>query len=150
MDEHSRTEMEATERDEFLGVGGTGVISFSTAERSPPYSLPVSYGYDAIEETFYFRLASESDSGKGDIVDRPVTFVTHSQDDDDQWKSVVAKGTLESVEMDGISTQTLDGLQRVEIPMFDMFEEPARLVSFEFVRLVPDELTARKEIAIQN
>lgn len=35
------------ERNEFLGRGGTGVISVAAGAGESPYSVPVSYGYDA-------------------------------------------------------------------------------------------------------
>ena len=53
------------ERDEFLGRGGTGAISVSTPDDEPPYSRPVSYGYDAETGNFYFRFAvGPDDTGK--------------------------------------------------------------------------------------
>jgi len=84
------------ERDEFLGRGGTGTISVSTPDDDPPYSRPVSYGYDAETGNFYFRFAvGPEDTGKADIVDQDsvVSFVTHNQTDDG-WRSVVATGRL--------------------------------------------------------
>lgn len=136
--------MDADERDAFLGVGGTGVISLSGREDSPPYSVPVSYGYDGDENTFYFRLAVGSDSEKGDLAGRHATFVVYGQEDDD-WRSVVAKGRLEETTEEPIATESLQGLQQVHIPIVDIFEQPVKDVSFEFYRLVPEELTAREE-----
>lgn len=132
------------ERDELLGTGGTGVLSLSTPEAESPHSFPVSYGYDETEETFYFRLAMESDSEKGELTERPVAFVTYHQTDD-EWQSVVAKGVLESTGDEDIATDTLAGLERVTIPYVDIFGEPLEDVSFEFYRLAPTTLTGRKE-----
>ena len=81
MTTETSVELEAEERDEFLGDGGVGVISFSTGGEEPPHSIPVSYGYDAVETTFYFRLAVGPDSQKGDVGDRSVTFVVHAGKD---------------------------------------------------------------------
>ena len=39
--------MSEEERSEFLGHGGTGILSFDTLDDDQPYSRPVSYGYDA-------------------------------------------------------------------------------------------------------
>jgi nitroimidazol reductase NimA-like FMN-containing flavoprotein (pyridoxamine 5'-phosphate oxidase superfamily) len=135
--------MEAAERDEFLGDGGTGVLSLATGE-DPPHTVPVSYGYDVTAETFYFRLAAGSDGAKGELADRSVTFVTYEKGAE-KWQSVVAKGRLEDVEAEGIETETLAGLDRVEIPLIDLFERPLREVTFEFYRLVPEEFTGRVE-----
>lgn len=136
--------MDDDERDEFLGNGGTGVISFPTDGGEAPHSLPVSYGYDAAEETFYFRLAAGEDREKSDLLDRPVSFVTYGTVDDD-WRSVVAKGRLEETTDASIATETLEGLERVRIPLVDIFGQPPADVDFEFYRLVPESLTARTE-----
>jgi len=133
--------MDDEQRDEFLGQGGTGVLSLSTDDGSP-HAVPVSYGYDSAESTFYFRLAVGESHSKGPLPDREVTFVTYDRRDDD-WHSVVAEGRLEDVEHEGIETSTLEGLQRVDIPLVGIFEHPTRDVDFEFYRLTPDELTGR-------
>jgi uncharacterized protein len=139
-------EMEADKRDEFLGRGGIGVISLSVPGDEGPHSVPVSYGYDAAETTLYFRLAVGADSRKGDLYDRAVSFVTYGREDG--WRSVVARGRLEETTEEDIATRTLAGLDRVEIPLVEAFDEPTRTVSFEFFCLVPEELTGRKESAI--
>ena len=137
-------ELDPEERDAFLGRGGTGVLSFATDADTAPHTVPVSYGYDAEDDEFYFRLSVGGDSTKADLLDRPVTFVVFG-DEDDRWKSIVATGELESTDTEGIETDTLDGLDRVHIPLVDIFGESTRNISFEFFRLVPDEWTGRKE-----
>ncbi|KYH25924.1 pyridoxamine 5'-phosphate oxidase [Halalkalicoccus paucihalophilus] len=141
-------EMDAETRDELLGRGGIGVISLSTPDKESPHSIPVSYGYDATETTLYFRLAVGADSGKGELNGRDVSFVTY--DRADGWRSVVANGRLEDVDEESIATETLEGLDRVDIPLVDMFDEPTRTVSFEFFRLVPEEISGRKEADIRE
>ena len=136
--------MDADERDAFLGDGGTGVVSLSAGRDEPPHSVPVSYGYDAAGTTFYFRLAAGPGSAKGDLDDRPVTFVTH-RETDDGWRSVVASGRLESTTDEAAGTDALAGLDRVHIPYVDVFGRPPEQVAFEFYRLVPDSLNGRKE-----
>jgi nitroimidazol reductase NimA-like FMN-containing flavoprotein (pyridoxamine 5'-phosphate oxidase superfamily) len=135
-------EMDADERNAFLGRGGTGVISLAMGEEAP-HSIPVSYGYDATESSFYFRLANEPGSAKGDLPGRTVSFVTYGNDDG--WKSVVATGKLEQTTEESVATESLQGLERVHIPLIDIFGKPPREVAFEFYRLVPDELTTRTE-----
>lgn len=146
MTDESQLELDADERDAFLGRGGTGVISFATDEETPPHSVPISYGYDAETTTFYFRLAVGKGHTKAALVDRPVTFVVYGEADSG-WESVVAAGRLEATDTEGIEAETLDGLDRVHIPIVDIFDASVRTVSFEFVRLVPDKLTGRKESA---
>lgn len=144
MTESASVEIEEEERDALLGTGGTGVLSFGTADGAPPHAIPVSYGYDPDESVFYFRLATGADSAKGEPADRPVTFVVYGTDGGD-WHSVVATGRLESADEEGVATESLSGLERVHIPLVDIFEQPVRAITFDFFRLVPDELTGRKE-----
>lgn len=141
-------ELDPEERDEFLGTGGTGVLALSSTSDEPPHSIPVSYGYDPTESVFYFRLATGPDSEKGNLSDRAVSFVTYGRDDG--WRSVVARGRLEDVTEEAIATETLDGLDHVDIPLLDVFDRPTRTVSFEFFRLLPEELTGLKESAIRD
>ncbi|WP_435073065.1 pyridoxamine 5'-phosphate oxidase family protein [Halorubrum sp. HHNYT27] len=138
-------QMADDERDEFLGRSGTGVLSLSTAGDDPPHSVPVSYGYDPVEETFYFRLAVGEGSGKANPTDRGVTFVTYGERDG-RWKSVVASGRLVSTTDDALSTESLAGLERTDqIPIVDVFGQPTSQIQFEFYRLDPDRLTSRVE-----
>jgi nitroimidazol reductase NimA-like FMN-containing flavoprotein (pyridoxamine 5'-phosphate oxidase superfamily) len=137
------------ERDEFLGRSGTGVLSLSTDGDDPPHSVPVSYGYDPVEATLYFRLAVGEGSGKANAADRGVTFVTYGEDDG-RWKSVVASGRLVSTSDDGSSTESLAGLERTaEIPIVDVFGERTSEVTFEYYRLDPERLTGRAEQAME-
>lgn len=144
MTEPGSTGMDTEERDEFLGTGGTGVLAFASPEDESPHAVPVSYGYDSGQETFYFRLAVSEGSEKGELTGRPVTFVVYGQPED-AWQSVVASGHLEGTTETSVGTDSLEGLERVHIPMVDIFGRPARQVDFEFYRLVPDEFTGRAE-----
>ncbi|NHX35727.1 MULTISPECIES: pyridoxamine 5'-phosphate oxidase family protein [Halolamina] len=137
-------EMDEDERDAFLGAGGTGVLSLSTASGESPYAVPVSYGYDRSTGTFYFRLATDADGEKGELDDRRATFVTYGQPED-RWQSVVAEGRLEPTGEESIAIETLEGLGNVELQYVDVFDRPLEAVSFEFYRLVPDRIGARRE-----
>lgn len=138
--------MDADERDAFLGIGGTGVISFSGSEDEPPHSVPVSYGYDESETVFYFRLAVGSDSDKGEIAGNAVTFVIYGQQDGG-WRSVIVKGRLAETTEASVARESLEGLQRVQIPLVDIFGRPIKDVPFGFYRLSPDDITCRKEVS---
>lgn len=148
MDDNSSVTMSAEERDAFLGSGGTGVLSLSTEGGNAPHAIPVSYGYDTTVETFYFRLAVGGDRSKGELGGRAATFVAYGREGetaDGDWQSVVASGTLTDIEREAVATESLAALERVDIPLVDIFGAPTGDVSFRFVRLVPDELSAREE-----
>jgi nitroimidazol reductase NimA-like FMN-containing flavoprotein (pyridoxamine 5'-phosphate oxidase superfamily) len=140
----SSVEMDEEESKEFLERGGTGVLSFSTGAGDPPYSLPVSYGYDEMHGQFYFRLAFPADSAKEELHTNAVSFVTH-RETDGGWKSVVATGELEEVSETDYDATALQGMWTVEIPLVEIFERPTKEITFRYFRLVPDQLSGRKE-----
>jgi hypothetical protein len=140
----STTDLDETERDEFLEAGGTGVLSFAADGDEAPHAVPVSYGYDAAETTFYFRLAVGPDSEKAALVDRRATLVVYDEVDG-AWHSVVASGRLESVANDAAGPEALAALDRIDLPIHDVFGRPPREVSFAFRRLVPESLTSLRE-----
>nr|WP_323192571.1 pyridoxamine 5'-phosphate oxidase family protein [Halostella sp. PRR32] len=82
MEDEDQVEMSADERDNFLGSGGTGVISLSQEDSEFPYAVPVSYGYNAAESMFYFRLATGDGGQRRTLPDRAVSFVTYGETDD--------------------------------------------------------------------
>jgi nitroimidazol reductase NimA-like FMN-containing flavoprotein (pyridoxamine 5'-phosphate oxidase superfamily) len=141
--------LDREERATLLGTGGTGVISLSTEDDAPPHSIPVSYGFDPAEETFYFRLAVGFESGKTDLLDRGVAFVVYEQANE-RWQSIVARGDLEQIEGENIGTEALAGLGRSHIPLFGIFDRPTREVEFAIYRLIPDQLSGRREAAIRE
>ncbi len=144
MEDPRAVHLDDADRDAFLGTGGTGVLSFPTENGDAPHSIPVSYGYDAETGHFFFRLAYGAHTEKPDPTAGPVTFVVHGETGDG-WRSVVARGPLEATDDEAISTTALDALQRVEIPLVDIFERSPREVSFGFYRLSPDSVTGRME-----
>lgn len=139
------TRLSEAELNEFLGDGGTGVLSFAPEVDDPPHSLPVSYGYDAESGQFYYRLSFSPDSRKEDVLNRPVSFVTHS-DTSDGWKSVIATGTLKEITDMPYESSAVQGLWAVDIPFVDMFDQPPEELTFRQFRLVPEKLTGRKEV----
>ncbi|WP_458188137.1 pyridoxamine 5'-phosphate oxidase family protein [Haladaptatus sp. NG-WS-4] len=139
-------QMPEGELNEFLGTGGTGVISFSTQSDDPPFTIPVSYGYYPDTKCFYFRLGFPPDSGKAAVVDNPVAFVTHDQTPEG-WRSVIATGKLEEVTDLPYDSAAVQRMWAVQIPVVDIFERSPDEVTFRHFRLVPDNLTGRKEVA---
>ncbi|WP_126664336.1 pyridoxamine 5'-phosphate oxidase family protein [Haloterrigena salifodinae] len=133
------------EMNEFLGRGGTGVISFSTDLDDPPVSIPVSYGYNAEEKRFYYRLSFPPDSRKEELVDRPVSFVTHRQTDGG-WQSVVVTGRLSDISDVPYESAEIQGMWAIQIPLVDVFERPPRETAFQYFYLDPETMTGRKEV----
>lgn len=135
-----------SERDAFLGRVYTGVLSLSTPADEAPHSVPVSFGYNADQTAFYFRIADLPPNEKGELDGRLVTFVTYGTDEEiGGYVSVVAQGSLEPTTGDETATEALEGLEGVIIPFVDIFGDRPADVDFSFYRLVPETLTGRKE-----
>jgi len=84
-------------------------------------------------------------SRKPDLVENPVSFVVH-RETDAGWRSIVATGRLEEVTDAPYESTALQGLWAVDIPTVDVFERPPSEIPYRTFRLVPDELTGRKEL----
>lgn len=146
MEDIRSVQMSTQERNEFLEHGGTGVVSFALGADEPPYSLPVSYGYDVSAGDFYFRLAYGPGTGKQDVVDEggPISFVAYEHTDAG-WRSVVATGKLEEITEVDIGSTISEAMRRIEIPLVDVFERDPGELTFRFFRFDPDDLWGRKE-----
>lgn len=103
--------MSEEEIDDFLGRGGTGVVAFATEADEPPVAIPVSYGYNADIEAFYFQLSVPRDNRKDELVPRQVSFVVHDETDDG-WRSVVATGRLEEISDSPYESTAVQGCGR--------------------------------------
>ncbi|WP_276256190.1 pyridoxamine 5'-phosphate oxidase family protein [Halomontanus rarus] len=137
-------QMNEEEMNEFLGRGGTGVISFSTEPDEPPVSIPVSYGYNADDTRFYYRLSFPKNGRKEDLVDSHISFVTHAKTDSG-WRSVVVTGQLAEISDVPYESAQIQGMWTIEIPLVDIFERPPKETTFEYFYLDPDTMTGRKE-----
>jgi len=143
-------QLNESEIDGFLDRVDTGVLSLSTPADESPHSVPVSFGYNAAQTAFYFRIADLPPEEKGELDGRAVSFVTYAEDEDaDGYVSVVAEGALESTTRGDIATEALAGFEGVTIPFVDIFGEPPAEVDFSFYRLIPERLTGRKEVATE-
>jgi hypothetical protein len=137
--------MDQREVNTFLGNEGTGVLALAKNDES--YAIPVSYGFDREEETFYLRLAFHPESQKRDFIgpSRTVSLVV-SAEGDDGWRSVVARGRLRETGEAAIDSSVVEAIRRINIPFFTVFDRPARDLDFELFRLAPTELSGHKQV----
>jgi len=139
--------MSPEERNEFLSSGGTGVISFDPVDDGPPYTRPISYGYEAETGKFYFRLAvGPENAGKRELIEerRDISFVTYDETDRG-WRSVIATGSLEEITKSALDPEVAEAMQRVKIPFVDVYDSHPLTLEFRFFRLTPDEMTGQQE-----
>lgn len=145
VEDMSRAEpMDRTEVEAFLGNEGTGVLALAQDDES--YAFPVSYGFDAVDGTFYLRLAFHPDSEKRAFLgpDSTVSLVV-SDEREGKWRSVVARGRLRETGEAAIDSSVVEAIRRVNIPFFTVFDRPARELDFQLFRLAPDDLTGHKQ-----
>lgn len=138
-------QMTDPEIDEFLGRGGTGVLSFGAGRDASPATIPVSYGYDAAERAFFFRLSVAPDRRKATLVERPVTVVVYDETESG-WRSVVAVGELADLSALPYESSAIQGMWSIRIPEVDIFDRPRDEIEFRDFRLAPERLQGRKEV----
>ncbi|MBX0296123.1 pyridoxamine 5'-phosphate oxidase family protein [Haloarcula nitratireducens] len=147
MEDARSVQMSTEARNEFLGTGGTGVISFDSANGGPPYTRPISYGYDADTGNFYFRLAvGPEDAGKKELIgeDGEISFVTY-EETGSGWRSVIATGSLDEVTKSALDPEVAEAMQRIRIPFVDVYDSHPLTLEFRFFRLTPNEITGQQE-----
>lgn len=152
MEDIRSVRMSPDARDAFLDRGGTGVISFETSAGKPPYSRPVSYGYDAESGVFYFRFAvGPEDAGMAAVIDddTAVSFVTYDQTEHG-WRSVIATGSIEEVTKAALDPAVAEAMERVSIPFVDVYDSHPLTLEFRFFRLSPDEVTGQREAGTED
>ncbi|WP_049986228.1 pyridoxamine 5'-phosphate oxidase family protein [Halobellus rufus] len=143
-DDESGVVLNDEEIDELLGTGGIAVLAL--ADESDPFAIPVSYGYDADEGVLYLRLAFAEDSEKERYLarsDRAALVVTLERDQ--QWASVVARGTLSTMPEASIDGTVVEAIRSIDIPFVTIYEEEPRELDYRLYKLHPDELTGRRE-----
>lgn len=139
--------MSTEERHEFLGSGDTGVLSFDQPDDAPPYTRPISYGYDAETGSFYFRLAvGPDDAGKKGLIDegQKISFVTYDETERG-WRSVIATGSLEKITEAALEPVVAEAMERVSIPFVDVYDSHPLTLESRFFRLTPDEVAGQQE-----
>ncbi|MXR52076.1 pyridoxamine 5'-phosphate oxidase family protein [Halovenus sp. WSH3] len=139
------TEMSATEIDEFLSGAETGVLAL--ARDNEPYSIPISYGYDAETRAFYMRLVSTPDSDKRRFLssEPQARLVIYDENEPQtRYRSVLATGTLEQIEPDEMSVEEIEQYGEARRPLFEIWGAGKDELDIKLYRLEPEELTGRR------
>jgi nitroimidazol reductase NimA-like FMN-containing flavoprotein (pyridoxamine 5'-phosphate oxidase superfamily) len=137
--------MSRSEIDDFLSNSETGVISL--AREDEPYSLPISYGYDADSGTFYMRLVSTPDSQKRAFLgsDPQVRLVVYDENSDGtEYRSVVAAGQLTEIEPTEMSVEEIEQYGETRRPLFEIWGLEKDELDIQLYKFEPTELTGRR------
>lgn len=141
------TEMTDSEMGDFLGRHETGVLSL--ARDDEPYSIPISYGYNADEETFFIRLVSTPESEKRQFLAssphaRLVVYEEDADGPETTYRSVVADGSLEEISPEELTVEHIEQYGSAKRPLFEIWGESKRDLNIKLYELRPDELSGRR------
>jgi nitroimidazol reductase NimA-like FMN-containing flavoprotein (pyridoxamine 5'-phosphate oxidase superfamily) len=137
-----QTEMTAAETDALLGRHETGVLSLARDDQ--PYSIPISYGYDADDRTFYLRLVSTPESEKREFLSSsPAARVVVYEEAEPTYRSAVARGTLEEISTDEMTVEHVEQFGDAKRPLFEVWGESKRDLRIQLYRLETDSVSGR-------
>lgn len=138
------TEMTPAEIDDFLSDTETGVLSL--AMDNEPYSIPISYGYDAASTQFYLRLVSTPGSEKRTFLSSSpqCRLVVYDEDSEGtRYRSVIATGTLEQIDPGEMSVEQIEQYGEARRPLFEIWGQGKEELDIELYTLSPEELSGR-------
>ncbi|WP_265110185.1 pyridoxamine 5'-phosphate oxidase family protein [Halosolutus halophilus] len=136
-------DMTDAEIDEFLGHRETGVLSL--ARDNEPYAIPISYGYDEESRVFYMRLVSTPESEKREfLASTPQSRLVVYDEAESTYRSVIAKGTLESIDPNDLTPGQIAQYGDAKRPLFEIWAEGKDALSIELYRLDPETLDGRR------
>lgn len=139
------TEMTAAETDDFLGEKQTGVLSL--AREDEPYAIPISYGYNATDRTFYLRLVSTPESEKRQFLastPRARLVVYDETEAGSTYRSVVATGTLAEIAPDELTVDHIQQYGASKRPLFEIWGESKQNLNIQLYEFTPAELSGRR------
>ena len=142
MPTNSEVEMTPAEVDAHLSRHETGVLAL--ARDDAPYAIPISYGYDADDRALYLRLVSTPDSEKREfLASTPQARIVVYEDEHDEYASVVGVGTLERVDLDELTPETIAQYGETQRPLFEIWADDKPDLDIDLYRFTPETLTGR-------
>ncbi|MEF8773639.1 MAG: pyridoxamine 5'-phosphate oxidase family protein [Halobacteriales archaeon] len=138
-----RTEMSRSSVDRLVERVETGVLSLAVEDE--PYAIPVSYGYDPDDRTFYLRLVSAPDSDKRRFVSsNPEARLVIYEEEPPVYRSVIATGTMAEISTDELDVEHIEQFGDAKRPLFEIWAEPKPGLDVQLFELAPEELTGRR------
>ena len=138
----AQTVLPEAEIDDLLERRETGVLSLARADE--PYSIPISYGYDATERAFYFRLVSTPASEKRQfLTSSPSCRIVVYEEADPVYRSVVASGDLETVDPSDLTPERIAQYGKAKRPLFEIWSEAKADLDIQLFVLDPEDLEGR-------
>ncbi|WP_336037845.1 pyridoxamine 5'-phosphate oxidase family protein [Halobacterium yunchengense] len=137
-----QTEMSQSDTDALLGRHETGVLSL--ARDDDPYAIPISYGYDADDRTFYLRLVSTPDSEKrAFLASNPDARLVVYEEAEPTYRSVVVQGSLVEIPRDEMTVEHVEQYGDAKRPLFEIWGESKRDLDIKLYELRADSISGR-------
>ena len=138
------TEMTDGEIDEFLGRRETGVLTL--AREDEPYAIPISYGYNPTDRTFYLRLVSTPESEKRQFLGSSphARLVVYDEAPESTYLSVVATGTLTAIDPAELTVDRIEQYGAAKRPLFEIWGAEKSNLDIVLYELEPEELNGRR------
>jgi nitroimidazol reductase NimA-like FMN-containing flavoprotein (pyridoxamine 5'-phosphate oxidase superfamily) len=137
-----QTEMTRSDTDALLGRHETGVLSL--ARDDDPYAIPISYGYDADDRTFYLRLVSTPDSEKREFLSsNPDARLVVYEEDEPTYQSVVVTGTLTEIPREEMTVEHVEQYGDAKRPLFEIWGESKPDLDIKLYELRADTISGR-------
>ena len=137
-----QTEMTQSDTDALLGRHETGVLSL--ARDDDPYAIPISYGYDADDRTFYLRLVSTPKSEKRKFLSsKPDARLVVYEEDEPTYQSVVVTGTLAEIPRDEMTVEHVEQYGEAKRPLFEIWGEAKPDLDIKLYELRADTISGR-------
>jgi nitroimidazol reductase NimA-like FMN-containing flavoprotein (pyridoxamine 5'-phosphate oxidase superfamily) len=138
-----RTSLSESETDSILRRHETGVLSL--ARENEPYSVPISYGYDAEHRRFYLRLVSTPESKKRLFLSSSslARFVVY-EEDAPIYRSIITVGTLTEIPRDDLTSEHIEQYGQGKRPLFEIWEETRSDLDVRLYRLMPESISGRE------
>jgi nitroimidazol reductase NimA-like FMN-containing flavoprotein (pyridoxamine 5'-phosphate oxidase superfamily) len=144
------THLSPAETDALLGRHETGVLSLASGDE--PYAIPISYGYDADERTFYVRLVSTPESEKREfLASSPSARVIVYEEREPVYESVIARGTLVEIPREDLSVEHVEQYGDTKRPLFEIWGQSRQDLDVALYRFEPTDLSGRRiEIDVED
>lgn len=140
---NSQTELSDTETDAVLARHDTGVLALSRDDE--PYAIPISYGYDSTDRCFYLRLVSTPESEKRRFLSSvPSARLVVYEEDGDEYRSVIATGTLSEVSQNDLTVEHIDQYGDAKRPLFEIWGESRPELDIHLYQFMPMEISGRE------
>lgn len=136
--------MDDDETADFLEAQGIGTLSMG--DETGGYGIPMSFGYDRVEDRCILQLSFGEDSLKDRFIkeENTVTLSTYDWNSITDWRSVVIRGSLEELppEDSGPAGGVFAAFSKIASP--EVFRQPLGELDFRWYVLTIEDVHGRR------